>query len=115
MWKKRYTFRLTEADKDVHDFIESSNETDSETIRKLLKFAIKQIEIELNQRKENELLMSIDEKIDDLQKEINFIKKSLNEGITLKNNQQIGDSDVDEDKLEKSMQSMLDAFGFSDE
>ena len=115
MWKKRYTFRLTEADKDVHDFIESSNETDSETIRKLLKFAIKQIEIELNQRKENELLMSIDEKIDDLQKELTFIKKSLNEGIEIKNNQQIDDGDVDEDKLEKSMQSMLDAFGFSDE
>src|SRR5690625_5129625 len=108
MWKKRYTFRLTEADKDVHDFIESSNKTDSETIRKLLKFAIKQIETEVKQRKENNLLLGIDKKIDNLQRDLTFIKKSLNEGITIKNNQQKDDSDVDEDKLEKSMKSMLE-------
>src|SRR5690625_5472549 len=53
-WKKRYSFRLTEDDKDVFDFIESSQESNSETIRKLLKFAILHINTEIKHRKENE-------------------------------------------------------------
>ena len=42
-WKKRYSFRLTDDDKDIYDFIQSSKATESETIRKMLKFALRTI------------------------------------------------------------------------
>lgn len=114
MWKKRYSFRLTDLDKDVYDFIQTSKESDSETIRRLLKFAIKYLNGEIYKPKENKKLIDLTTKIDDIQQDINLIKQILNEGVVYKNRENAENNNGDELNLDKSIDSMLNAFGFDD-
>src|SRR5690625_1871360 len=111
-WKKRYSFRLTEDDKDIYDFIESSKESNSETIRKLLRFAILHINTEMKHRKENELLYEIMERLEGIESKQVDVYNMLKSGASL-TEEVSGDDKKDEmnDSIEKSMDSMLNAFG----
>lgn len=114
-WKKRYSFRLTEDDKDIYDFIESSKESNSETIRKLLKFAILHINTEMKHRKENELLYEIIERLNGIESKQVDVYNMLKSGIFV--TEETSDDDKEDevnDSIEKSMDSMLDVFGCGD-
>lgn len=111
-WKKRYSFRLTKDDKEVYDFIESSQESNSETIRKLLKFAILYIDTEMKHRKENELLYEIIERLNGIESKQVDVYNMLKSGVSV--TKEISDDDKEDevnDSIEKSMDSMLGAFG----
>lgn len=66
-------------------------------------------------REENELLKELNIKISELQKDVTTIKNRIDDGITLKEDKEIGDEKANQDSVKKSMDYMLDAFGFSDE
>lgn len=110
-WKKRYSFRLTEDDKDVYDFIESSKESNSETIRKLLKFAILHINTEIKHRKENELLYEIIERLDGIESKQAVVYDILRSGDFFTKKISTDDKEETTNSIEKSMDLMLDAFG----
>src|SRR5690625_98849 len=106
-WKKRYSFRLTEDDKDVYDFIETSKESNSETIRKLLKFAILHINTEIKHRKENELLYEIIERLDGIESKQIDVYDMLNSDVSVtEETSDDGKEDEVSDSVEKSMDSM---------
>lgn len=111
-WKKRYSFRLTKDDKEVYDFLESSQESNSETIRKLLKFAILHINTEIKHRKENELLYEIIERLNGIESKQVDVYNMLKSGISVtKETSYDAKEDEVNDSIEKSMDSMLGAFG----
>lgn len=120
-WKKRYSFRLTEDDKDIYDFIERSKESNSETIRKLLKFAIAQLHIEKKKREEEKFNAAILQKIEELtrqQKQHHLeIMDKLNNGIIV-NDSNSNNDDEEQEKVNKSVEnsffSMLESFGMDD-
>lgn len=111
-WKKRYSFRLIEGDKEVYEFIESSQESNSETIRKLLKFAILHINTEIKHRKENELLYEIIERLNGIESKQVDVYNMLKSGIFV--TEETSDDDKEDEvnnSIEKSINSMLGAFG----
>lgn len=116
-WKKRYTFRLTDEDKAIHDFIEKSKETNSETIRRLLKFALMQIELEKKKQVENKLFAKVLDEIQSLkeQQEKNHldVMERINSGVEIKQDNEkksVEQNKVDK-SIENSMNSMLESFG----
>lgn len=122
-FKKRYSFRLSEEDREIYEFLETSKETNSETIRKLLKFALNQINQEKEKKRKQQEYV-------DLKNELKLIKEQqnegfqeildrLNNGIIVQNENQLDDiEDEEKAKVEKSLEnsidSMLDSFGMFD-
>lgn len=116
--KKRYQFRLTADDKDIFDFVSKSKGTESETIRKLLKFAVSEIEKERENRKHIDLLQNIISELHDIkikqQDNHSKVMDRLDLGIVIENEKQDQLKNTEDEvtrSVENSIDSMIDSFG----
>ncbi|MEN1969701.1 hypothetical protein WMZ97_16685 [Lentibacillus sp. N15] len=118
-WKKRYSFRLTNGDKDICDFIQSSKETESETIRRLLKFALAQMEKEKRSQQENKLIYNILSELQGIKeqqtKNHQSLVEKIDKGMVIKDKKGEDEEQKKIDQsIENSIDSVLDMFGMTD-
>lgn len=115
-WKKRYSFRLTEIDKDIYEYIQNSNESESETIRKLLQYALIQIEKEKRLEKgiNERILLELKNLREEQHKNHQILVERIKRGtiISPTHNSEI---DVEKEKVnnvvKNSADSLLNSFG----
>lgn len=112
-WNKRYSFRLTNGDREIYDFLEQvPNNKRSEVIRKMLKIAYRT----MNEGK------NYDEKINKLYTELQIIKdlqqknheemmSKLKSGISVGENKERNEDEISEKTISDSANEMLSAFG----
>lgn len=114
---KRYTFRVTEKDEDIYNFIESSKQTSSETIRQLLKFALAQIKKEKEKQKISQQYEQILNELKQLREQQNQgfqeIMNKLNSGLIAASHEAENSEEKElvEKSMENSIDSMLSSFG----
>lgn len=119
-WKKRYSFRLTDDDKDIYDFIQSSKATESETIRKMLKFALRTINQEKAREQSQQEYKTIKRELELIREQQNKgfqeVLDRLNNGVILKDEEHSDDNERERvaKSVENSIDSMLDSFGLNE-
>lgn len=114
---KRYTFRVTEKDEDIYNFIESSKQTSSETIRQLLKFALAQIKKEKEKQKiiqqHEQILNELKQLREQQNQGFQEIMNKLNSGLIVASHEVENNEEKElvEKSMENSIDSMLSSFG----
>lgn len=119
---KKYSFRLTNNDKEIYQFLESSKKTNSETIRELLRFAISKLKQMEREQKRNNIYLKLQNElvqIKELQEKhhAELIEK-LNKGIIVSGSEEESESECGNEvseSIENSIDSMLHMFGMDDE
>lgn len=120
-FKKRFSFRLTDQDKDIHDFVVSSKKSESETIRELLRFALDQIEVEKKRQAKQTLHNEIMNELKDIKayqyQKLNEIVDKLDKGTYVNgaNEETLDQEQANVSKsVDNSIDLMLNSFGFHD-
>lgn len=122
---KKYSFRLTSEDQDIYEFIELYKEKNidySETIRKLLKYAI----VQINKEKERE---QKENQYQEIKKELSLLKKQqeiyfnkifdkLDNSVLIQGEISNDEINKEKEKVEKSIENsidfMINSFGMFD-
>lgn len=119
---KKYSFRLTNNDTEVYQFLESSKKTNSETIRELLRFAISKLKQMEREQKRNNIYLELQNElvqIKELQeKHHTELIEKLNKGIIVSGSEEESESECGNEvseSIENSIDSMLHMFGMDDE
>lgn len=113
-WKKTFAFRLKDGDEYISEFIQSSNKSDSDTIRELLRFAINEIQKKRKERLLEERFKELEEemrKLKELQeKHHNEIINLLKSGVIINNGDQDSVSNQENDSFDSSIDNVFTMF-----
>lgn len=118
-WKRSFAFRLREEDEMISRFISSSNKSDSDTIRELLRFAISEINKKKQERQLDKNYKQIEAKLLELlhlqeQNHREIIELLQNGMIVDKVDQDNNRSDDTNSSIESSIDSVFDMFNMND-
>ena len=118
-WKRSFAFRLREEDEMISRFISSSNKSDSDTIRELLRFAISEINKKKQERQLDKNYKQIEAKLLELlhlqEQNHREIIELLQNGITINKAEQ-GNNELEDanSSIESSIDSVFDMFDMND-
>ncbi len=115
-WQKRYSFRLTEDEKEMFEFLEGvPSSRRSETIRKMLKYAYRHMNGEQEKQKEFRNLFAEIESLKMVQKEQHEeLLEKLSQGISVVDVQNVvkeKEKDITEKAISNSANALLSSFG----
>ncbi|WP_067729904.1 hypothetical protein [Oceanobacillus damuensis] len=110
-WKRRYSFRLTEDDIEINDFMEQiPARKRSETIRKMLTIAYRHMQAEMAEQRDLQKVMAELTEMKEMQQQV---MEMLERGVSPTSNKfpQEQEGAVSKDAVFDTAQSFLSSFG----
>jgi|SRR5699024_2593217 len=117
-WKKRYSFRLQEEDKELANFLEQvPNTQTSKVIREMLRFAYKRMKQEQAEQKQFEkLIKEIRSLRESQEKSTEIILEHLSNldvpaSLSNSNSEEQTEEQLEDEKVKETAQAILESFG----
>lgn len=100
-WEKRYSFRLTDGDEELNEFLSKvPNNKRSEVIRTLLRYAFRNLMKEQKEQKQlQELKLQIEQLSKIIEENHQQVMKKLESGIVMKNTSSSDQKEKEEEKI----------------
>lgn len=114
LWKRTFAFRLKDGDEMISEFIQSSNKSESDTIRELLRFAINEVKRAKTERTLDKRFKQLEETMQELirlqegnHKELIDLIKS---GVVVSDNEIESEKEHQNSSIDSSIDSVLNMF-----